>query len=106
MDFEKEARDFWDDALSWVSAQQENWVCRKEVETLIRRAFIAGQIDMREQSKARIKQVQQDFLSPDYAVGQPLSSFNERFACGQCFDEVSSLPTLDNPIPDSGKEMK
>jgi hypothetical protein len=24
------------------------------------------------------------FLSPDYATDQPLSSFAERFACGEC----------------------
>lgn len=33
----------------------------------------------------------QVFLSPEYATGQPLSSFHERFACGQCAAAIRSL---------------
>lgn len=33
-----------------------------------------------------------EFLSPEYAVGQPLSSFNERFACEQVASAIRSLP--------------
>jgi hypothetical protein len=34
---------------------------------------------------------QQIFLSEEYAVEQPLSSFKERFACGQCAEEIRKL---------------
>jgi len=34
---------------------------------------------------------QQVFLSPQYATGQPLSSFHERFACGQCAAAIRLL---------------
>jgi hypothetical protein len=34
---------------------------------------------------------QQAFLSPQYATGQPLSSFHERFACGQCAAAIRLL---------------
>lgn len=30
-----------------------------------------------------VRRVRDGFLSEEYAVGQPLSSFNERFACDQ-----------------------
>lgn len=32
-----------------------------------------------------------EFLSPEYAAGQPLSSFSERFACGQVASAIRSL---------------
>lgn len=32
-----------------------------------------------------------EFLSPEYATGQPLSSFNERFACEQVASAIRSL---------------
>lgn len=31
------------------------------------------------------------FASEQYAVGQPLSSFQERFACDQCIDGIRNL---------------
>ena len=31
------------------------------------------------------------FLSPQYATGQPLSSFQERFACQECRSAVLAL---------------
>ncbi|MBX2989476.1 MAG: hypothetical protein KF802_16425 [Bdellovibrionaceae bacterium] len=73
MDFEKEARDFWDDALSWVSAQQENWVCRKEVETLIRRAFIAGQIEAVEALAAFIHATKNTTYPDDHPIWEAQS---------------------------------
>jgi len=32
-----------------------------------------------------------EYLSPEYATGQPMSSFSERFACGQIADAIRSL---------------
>jgi len=34
---------------------------------------------------------QKIFASPEYCAGQPLSSFKERFACGQCAEEIRKL---------------
>lgn len=39
----------------------------------------------------------QDFLSPEYATGQPLSSFQERFACGQIADALRTYAHLKDP---------
>lgn len=36
---------------------------------------------------------QQVFLSTQYATGQPLSSFQERFACGRCAEAIRALKT-------------
>ncbi len=35
-----------------------------------------------------VRAQQQDFLSEQYATPQPLGSFAERFACGQCIDAI------------------
>ncbi len=32
-----------------------------------------------------------DFLSPEYATGQPISSINERFACDECAAAIRKL---------------
>lgn len=37
-----------------------------------------------------IREQSREFQSEDYAVGQPMSSFNERFACSQCADAIGS----------------
>lgn len=34
-----------------------------------------------------------EFLSEGYAVGQPLSSFEERFACSECAKAIRALPS-------------
>jgi hypothetical protein len=40
---------------------------------------------------------QSEFLSPEYAIGQPLSSFGERFACGCCAEAIEALPLPEPP---------
>lgn len=40
---------------------------------------------------------QQMFLSEQYAVNQPLSSFHERFACGQCAKAIRKVAGLPDP---------
>ncbi|QZP06842.1 hypothetical protein [Caenibius sp. WL] len=52
------------------------------------------------------EQQQQDFLSPEYATGQPLSSFQERFACGQIAEALRTNAHLKGEADDapSGKE--
>jgi len=37
------------------------------------------------------EQEAQDFLSPEYAAAQPLSSTNERFACKHCAEAIRQL---------------
>lgn len=47
---------------------------------------------------ARICEIQQQiFLSPEYAGGQPMSSFQERFACGQCAKAIRAAAGLPDP---------
>jgi hypothetical protein len=44
-----------------------------------------------EEAHAACKQQQIDFLDPQYATHQPLSSFQERFACGECINAITDL---------------
>lgn len=44
-----------------------------------------------EAAAAECRKQQQDFLSPQYAVGQPISSFSERFACSECAAAILAL---------------
>lgn len=60
------------------------------VQRLARHAAQARREALREAVKACEEQ-RESFLSPDYAVNQPLSSFSERFACSQCADAILSL---------------
>lgn len=44
------------------------------------------------QAAAKVCENQQEvFGSDEYATGQPLSSFSERFACGRCAEEILAL---------------
>ena len=36
-----------------------------------------------------------DFLSPQYAVGQPISSMMERFACDECGNAIRAMSAAD-----------
>lgn len=47
---------------------------------------------MRERCAQACEDQAASFLSPQYATGQPLSSFPERFACQQCADAIRNLP--------------
>lgn len=40
---------------------------------------------------ARLKQIQSDYLSPQYAVGQPMSSLTERIAVQKCIDSIIAM---------------
>jgi hypothetical protein len=46
------------------------------VEALVTRALERAAVICEEQAK--------EFLAPEYATGQPLSSFQERYACNEC----------------------
>lgn len=52
----------------------------------------AGVAAERERAAQICEQQAIDFLSPEYATGQPLSSFGERFACGQCAAAIRQEP--------------
>ena len=59
------------------------------------------------EAAARACQAQaEEFLSPSYAVNQPLSSFAERFACGRCADEIRALnpDTIAREAQDMGSD--
>jgi len=44
-----------------------------------------------EEAAKACEQQRDDFLSPEYATGQPLSSIQERFACDQCATAIRAL---------------
>lgn len=44
--------------------------------------------DALEMAALLCEQVQAGFLAPEYAVGQPLSSFPERYACSVCAQAI------------------
>lgn len=71
-----------------------------DVEEIRRLAF--------EEAAQVCEQQSREFLSPQYAVGQPLSSFAERFACGECAKAIRArLTPAEPPIsrPDSGEPL-
>ena len=58
----------------------ENWKARAlAAESSLSEAVKAAYEDAAKIAEAKAV----EFLSPEYATGQPFSSFNERFACGQ-----------------------
>jgi len=62
-----------------------------------RDAAIAIAIVVRRCAEA-CRQQAKDFLSPEYATGQPISTISERFACGECEHAILALH------PDASKE--
>lgn len=69
-----------DDNKALISALRESESNRSS-------AFNAG---LKMAAKA-CKTQQKAFTSPQYAAGQPASSFGERFACGACIQAISAL---------------
>jgi hypothetical protein len=50
---------------------------------------------------ARIcEQQMKSFLSPQYATGQPMSSFKERFAAAKCAREIREAAGIPDPHAD------
>lgn len=49
-----------------------------------------------EECAVACEQQASDFASPEYATGQPLSSFKERFACNQCAVAIRALENSDD----------
>jgi hypothetical protein len=45
-----------------------------------------------------------EFLSPEYATGQPLSSFNERFACGQVASAIRAAGAERNSTQNESRD--
>ena len=58
---------------------------------LLDKARAAGAAEMKERCVGVAEQQAQEFLSPDYAAGQPLASFSERFACDEVVKAIRSL---------------
>lgn len=55
------------------------------------KAWQAGSEQAIRECAEKCREQQSAFLSPEYATGQPLSSFSERFACSECEREILSL---------------
>ena len=58
----------------------------------VQKAFANYAATVKERCALACEQEAEGFLSPEYAVDQPLSSFNERSACGQCALAIRALP--------------
>lgn len=54
-------------------------------------AYSAGEARGIERAAEVCEKQAQSFLSEEYATGQPLSSFSERFACGMCISVIRAL---------------
>jgi hypothetical protein len=57
---------------------------------------------VRESLLAIVAQEEETFLSPEYATGQPLSSFSERFACQRVAKAIDAALTPSR-APDEGR---
>ncbi len=78
-------------ALEAVQHAQAQLVERdQEIETL-RAECRAARNAALEEAMAACQKQQEDFLSPEYATGQPISSVWERAACGACIQEIRAL---------------
>lgn len=68
----------------------ELWVESLDAETAdLVNAIIERVVLVEREACAQVaERVGADFLSPEYAAGQPLSSFNERFACKRVAEEI------------------
>jgi hypothetical protein len=51
---------------------------------LIARALLAEREATKERAAKICEEQAKEFLSPEYAIPQPLGSLQERFACGEC----------------------
>lgn len=52
----------------------------------------------RERCIAAIEAQKAIFMSPEYATGQPLSTFQERFACDQCIEAIRRPSLQDSEV--------
>lgn len=94
MDFDKEAKELM---TTWCSdvcqiRDERSCLCFSKLEKFARRAFIAGQVDMRERAAVMID-------APSYVGDGRLSEYGH--SCRRIANQVRALPTLE-----SGKESK
>ena len=82
MGFEKEAREMLDTVFGDYRDKDIQLVASK-----LHRAYAQGIED----AEKACEKVQRDFLSSEYASGQPIVSAPERFACGKCITSIRSL---------------
>ncbi len=52
---------------------------------------------VREAAAKVCEQQARDFLSPEYAVPQPVGSIQERFACAECAAAIRAMPLPEPP---------
>lgn len=88
-------------ADAWPKMVEENWNDAEVRGEALNSARVAAAIIIEACAKVAEEQAAQ-FLSPQYATGQPLSSFPERFACGACADAIRTLaPAKPDGEPDA-----
>lgn len=73
---------------------------RWQMVTAINHGIRLARADAYEQAARVCEQQARDFLSEQYAVGQPMSSISERFACQECATAIRAL----SDQPDSDGE--
>lgn len=93
-----------EDAIEWMECAMRNFrhlsISEDDIEDVrleLERFRRAAIVETTERAVRVVEQQQQDFLSPEYATGQPLSSFQERFACGQIADALRTYAHLKDP---------
>ena len=69
---------------------------QNEIAESIAQAAIAAYRPIVLEEAARVcEQKRDDFLSPEYATNQPLSSITERFACTECANAIRNLSEVE-----------
>lgn len=102
MDFEKEAREIANAYAGLVISRVNGNSLTIELREALRRAFIAGQIDMRVKAVSSANDWVVQF--EEFKVRHISPSEFATDALKDVADVINSLPTLDNPIPNSGKD--
>jgi hypothetical protein len=88
-DYEARARETTDWILGFMEAECSllpecvDWADRSNIANAILNALAQSAADARAECVKIAEQQEREFLSPEYAAGQPLSSLSERFACSQ-----------------------
>lgn len=80
---------------------QSHEYTREEMREACRNNYAAARHAAMEEAAKICEEQQRSFLSEQYAVNQPLSSFSERFACGQCAKAIRRAAGLSDPHGES-----
>jgi hypothetical protein len=92
---------FWRRGRANVTENQttatEREYTREEMREACQNNYAAARQAAMEEAAKICEEQQRSFLSEQYAVNQPMSSFSERFACGQCAKAIRTAAGLPDP---------